>query len=50
MLGMRHPFTHSLYERNEDGTIVVTELPDRGGRIGRFTRDGRWIDGESDPV
>jgi hypothetical protein len=46
MLGMRHPFTHSLYERNEDGTIVVTELPDRGGRSGRFTRDGRWIDGE----
>jgi hypothetical protein len=46
MLGIRHPFTRALYEPEGDGTIVVTELPDRGGRTGRFTREGRWLSGD----
>ncbi len=48
MLGIHHPFTGALYERGEDGTIVVTD----GDRRGVFARDGRWIDGdirEADP-
>ena len=43
MLGIRHPFTRALYERDADGNVVVTELPDRGGRTGVFTRHGRWL-------
>jgi hypothetical protein len=46
MLGIRHPFTRALYERDVDGNVVVTELPDRGGRTGVFTRHGRWLSGE----
>ncbi len=46
MLGIRHPFTRALYERDADGTVVVTELPERGGRTGVFTREGRWLSGD----
>jgi hypothetical protein len=40
--GVRHPFSGALYE--PDGDLVRVTAPD--GRIGRFRRDGRWVDGE----
>ncbi len=43
MLGLRHPFTRALYERDGDGAIRVTR-PD--GTWGRFTGEGRWLEGE----
>jgi hypothetical protein len=43
MNGIRHPFTHALYELDGDGTVRVT-LDD--GSIGSFTSEGRWISGE----
>jgi hypothetical protein len=45
--GIRHPFTHALYEP-EDGAVRVT----LDGRSGLFTAEGRWISGdlrEADP-
>ncbi len=42
MNGVRHPFTDALYEPVGDGTVMVT-LHDR---TGRFTSEGRWLDGE----
>lgn len=43
MLGLRHPFDGSLYERDEAGQVLVT-APD--GRWGRFDPRGRWLEGE----
>jgi hypothetical protein len=43
MLGLRHPFSRALYERDGGGNVLVTETD---GRWGRFTVDGRWIEGE----
>jgi hypothetical protein len=40
--GIRHPFTRALYESDGEGGVRVT----RDGVEGRFTRDGRWLDGE----
>ncbi|MGI9596087.1 MAG: transposase [Acidimicrobiales bacterium] len=42
MNGIRHPFTRALYERDENGNILVTD----GERQGRFTGEGRWLSGE----
>jgi hypothetical protein len=42
MLGIRHPFTGALYERDGEGNILVTD----GDRTGRFTSEGQWLDGE----
>jgi hypothetical protein len=42
MLGIRHPFTHALYER-DDGLVKVTTTD---GVEGRFRGDGRWVSGE----
>lgn len=42
MHGIRHPFTRTLYERDDDGNVVVTD----GDRRGIFTADGRWLQGE----
>ncbi len=38
----RHPFTHALYVKQDDGTICVTD----GAKQGVFRPDGRWISGE----
>ena len=52
MLGVRHPFTHALYEQDGSGNVLVTEPGEPGEangdgkRWGRFTRDGRWLEGE----
>lgn len=43
MLGLRHPFSRALYEQDGTGHVLVTT---RDGRTGRFTPDGRWVDGE----
>ena len=48
MLGIRHPFTRALYERDHDNNVRVTD----GDRWGRFARDGHWLEGplrEADP-
>ena len=46
MLGIRHPFTRALYERDADGNVAVTEPAETGGRAGVFTSEGRWLSGE----
>ena len=43
MLGIRHPFGGSLYERDGEGNILVTT---EDGRSGLFTAEGRNISGE----
>ncbi len=42
MNGVRHPFTGALYERADDGTLLVTS----GAQSGRFRADGSWIEGD----
>lgn len=42
MLGLRHPFTQALYERDDDLVRVTTT----DGLTGRFRADGRWVSGE----
>jgi hypothetical protein len=42
MLGIRHPFTGALYERDGEGNILVTD----GDRTGRFTSEGQWLGGD----
>jgi hypothetical protein len=42
MNGVRHPFTHALYELDGEGAIRVT----LDGSSGRFTVEGRRISGE----
>jgi hypothetical protein len=51
MLGVRHPFTRDLYEKDEHGNVVVTSSSDPSVS-GTFTSKGRWLDGalrECDP-
>lgn len=44
MLGIHHPFSKALYEREDDeaGTIKVTD----GDKVGIFTSEGEWISGD----
>ena len=42
MLGIRHPFSRALYEQDGAGNVIVTD----GALSGRFSREGRWLDGE----
>ena len=42
MLGIRHPFSRELYERDEDGNVIVHA----GDKWGKFARNGQWIEGE----
>ena len=47
MLGIRHPFSRALYERDGNGGVLVTATTADGTQqVGRFTSSGRWIDGE----
>lgn len=44
----RHPFTHALYVRQDDGNVLISA----GEMQGLFRPDGRWISGvlrEADP-
>ena len=43
MYGVIHPFNRAVYEQDGNGAVRVT-LKD--GRIGRFRRDGQWIEGD----
>lgn len=43
MYGIRHPFSKAVYEVDDSGAVVVTT---DDGHVGRFRRDGSWIDGE----
>ena len=40
--GLVHPFTKTLYVKNGDGNIEVTD----GDLKGIFRRDGSWLEGE----
>jgi hypothetical protein len=42
VLGLRHPFSRALYERDEDLVRVTTVA----GVAGWFAADGRWVRGE----
>ena len=42
MYGVRHPFSKAVYEVDEAGAVVITTTD---GRVGRYRRDGSWIDG-----
>ncbi len=42
MLGIRHTFSHALYEQDGHGNVLVTD----GDRSGVFTGEGRWVSGE----
>ena len=42
MKGIVHPFSKALYEQDGNGNLLVTD----GDQWGRFTTDGRWIEGE----
>ena len=42
MLDIRPPFTGALYEQDGNGNVLVSQ----GESWGRFTRDGRWLEGE----
>ncbi len=43
MLGIRHPFSGALHERDGEGNVLVTATD---GTWGRFTKRGRWLEGE----
>jgi len=43
MLGIRHPFTGALHERDGEGNVLVTA---DDGSWGRFTKQGKWLEGE----
>jgi len=43
MLGIRHPFTGALHERDGEGNVLVTT---DDGSWGRFTKQGKWLEGE----
>ena len=43
MHGLKHPFSGALYERHDDGHIVVTAAD---GRRGVFLRSGKWVSGD----
>jgi hypothetical protein len=42
MHGQLHPFSHALYERDNNGHVVVN----LGDKRGVFRWDGSWIEGE----
>jgi hypothetical protein len=48
VLGLRHPFTHALYEKDEDaaGPTGLVRVTATDGAVGRFHADGRWASGE----
>jgi hypothetical protein len=42
MNGVIHPFSQALYEQDGEGNVLVTT---KDGRVGRYRRDGSWLDG-----
>jgi len=43
MLGLKHPFTRALYEKDGHGNVKVTATD---GRLGIFSAEGKHLDGE----
>lgn len=43
MQGLQHPYSRALYEPDGGGRARVTQ---RDGRVGVYTPEGRWIEGE----
>ena len=43
MYGVIHPFSKALYEQDGEGNVLVRQAD---GRVGRYRRDGSWIDGQ----
>ena len=43
MYGVMHPFSKALYEQDGTGNVLITTTDDR---VGRYRRDGSWLDGE----
>ncbi len=43
MYGLMHPFSKAIYEVDESGNVMITTTD---GRVGRYRRDGSWLDGE----
>ena len=43
MNGVIHPFSKALYEQDGEGNVLVTT---KDARVGRYRRDGSWLDGE----
>ncbi len=43
MYGIIHPFSQALYEQDGEGNVLVTT---KDGAVGRYRRDGSWIDGQ----
>ena len=41
--GVMHPFSRAVYEVDDAGAVLITT---KDGRIGRYRRDGSWLDGE----
>ena len=46
MHGQLHPFSHALYERDNNGHVVVSLRGERG----LFRWDGSWIEGDRKSV
>lgn len=44
MHGVMHPFSKAVYEVDESGAVLITTTD---GRVGRYRRDGSWLDGET---
>jgi hypothetical protein len=40
--GVMHPFSRAVYEIDDTAAVVVTT---KDGQVGRYRRDGSWIDG-----
>jgi hypothetical protein len=43
MNGVIHPFSQALYEQDGEGNVLVKT---KDSRVGRYRRDGSWIDGQ----
>jgi hypothetical protein len=41
--GIIHPFSRALYEQDGEGNVLVKQTD---GRVGRYRRDGSWIEGQ----
>jgi hypothetical protein len=41
--GVMHPFSKAVYEVDDSGAVLITTTD---GRVGRYRRDGSWLDGD----
>jgi hypothetical protein len=52
VLGVRHPFSRALYDREETDGLVLVRVTTPEGAEGWFRPDGQWVRGalqEADP-